>query len=158
MIYDSLKFMDLIERTILAQTEYQHPFSTIYEQEVEFYSFHQQILTNDQCYDKFNTKVDTRFSIGVTRQHKYLIKYVAQESNIKYDDMSIEEQENVKEYDKENYLSYVFLRQSGKQNNKLKTDPQNNFTTGNGRMPNKRQMNLHLLDKNTNNPVVSQPI
>ena len=34
--YDPLKFMALIEKTILAQTENQYPFATMYEQEVAF--------------------------------------------------------------------------------------------------------------------------
>ena len=87
-----------------------------------FYSFHKQNLTNTQWYERFNTKVDIGSAIGVTRKHKVLIEYVAQEYNIKYDEMSREEQEDVKEYDKERYISYVFLRHSGKQHNKFKTD------------------------------------
>ena len=86
----------------------------------------------------FNTKVDNGSTIGVTIQHKVLLKYVPQETNIKYDEMSTEEQEDVKYNSEERYLSYAFLRQSGKQHNKLKTDLQNNFTTSNGRMPKKR--------------------
>ena len=87
-IYDPLKFVALIENTILVHTEYQYSFTTVYEQEVAFYSFCQQNLTNEQCCDRFNTKLDIRSAIGVTRQHKVLLEYVAQESNIKYNDMS----------------------------------------------------------------------
>ena len=96
MSYNPLKFMALIEKTILSQTEYQYPLATVYEQEVKFYSFHQYNLTEDQWCERFNTKVDIRSSIVVTRKHKVLLKYVAQESNIKYDGMSTEEQEDVK--------------------------------------------------------------
>ena len=76
--YDPLKFMDLIDKTILSQTEYQYPLTTMYEQEVAFNSFHQYNLTNDQWYERFNTKVDIKYSIGVTIQHKFLLEYVAQ--------------------------------------------------------------------------------
>ena len=37
--YDPLKFVDLIEKTILEQTEHQNPFATVYEQEVVFTFF-----------------------------------------------------------------------------------------------------------------------
>ena len=84
--------MALIDNTIFFQTEDQYPFAIVYKQEVEFWSFHQQNLTNDQWYESFNTKVDIRYDIGVTRQHKFLIEYVAQESNINYYEMSTEEQ------------------------------------------------------------------
>ena len=86
------------------------PICTVYEQVVEFYSFRQQNLTNNQWYERFNTKVDIGSAIGVTRQHKVLLKYVVQESNIKYDDISTEEQEDVKKDAKEIYLSYVFFK------------------------------------------------
>ena len=89
---DTLKFMAFIEKTIFYQTEDQHPFTTVYEKEVVFYNFHQHNLTNDQWYERFNTKVDIGSAIGATRQHKILLEYVDQESNIKHDDIPKEEQ------------------------------------------------------------------
>ena len=86
--YYPFKAKALIEKTILSQTEYQYPFDTVYEQEVAFYSFHQKHLTNNQWYERFNTKVDIGSTIGVTRQYNVLLKYIAQEYNIKYDEIS----------------------------------------------------------------------
>jgi hypothetical protein len=77
--YDPLLLYRLIEKTILAQTEDQYPFATVYEQESSFYSFRQEQMTNPQWYERFNTKVDVGEAIGVTRQHKVLLEYVAQE-------------------------------------------------------------------------------
>jgi hypothetical protein len=37
-------------------------------------------MSNRQGYELFNTKVDVSGAIGVTRQHKVLLEYVAQES------------------------------------------------------------------------------
>jgi hypothetical protein len=39
--YEPLTLYFLIERTILAQTEDQYPFATVYDQELSFYSFKQ---------------------------------------------------------------------------------------------------------------------
>jgi hypothetical protein len=78
--YDPLTLYRLIERTILAQTEDQYPFATLYDQELSFYLFKQETLSNPQCYERFNTKVDVSEAIGVTRQHKVLLDCVAQES------------------------------------------------------------------------------
>ena len=64
--YDPLNLYCLIEKTILAQTEDQYPFATVYEQELAFYSFRQDSLTNPQWYERFNTQVDVGTSIGVT--------------------------------------------------------------------------------------------
>ena len=68
----------------------------MYEQEVAFYSFHQHNLAKNQYYERFNTKVDIESTIGVIGQHQYLLGYVVQESNIRYDRVSMEEQEDIK--------------------------------------------------------------
>jgi hypothetical protein len=78
--YDPLTLYRLIERTVLAQTEDQYPFDTVYDQELSFYLFKQKNMSNPQWYERFNTKVDVSGAIGVTRHHKVLLEYVAQES------------------------------------------------------------------------------
>jgi hypothetical protein len=46
--YDPLTLYRLIERTVLAQTEGQYPFATVYGQELSFYSFKQNNMSNPQ--------------------------------------------------------------------------------------------------------------
>ena len=77
--YEHLTLYRLIENTVLGQTEDQYPFAMVYNQELGFYAFKQDNLSNPQWYENFNTKVDAREAIGVTRQHKVLLMYVAQE-------------------------------------------------------------------------------
>jgi hypothetical protein len=79
--YDPLTLYRLIERTVLAPTEDQYPFATVYDTELSFYLFRQETLSNSQWYERFNTKVDVGDAIGVTRQHKVLLEYVAQETH-----------------------------------------------------------------------------
>ena len=55
--YDLLSLFRLIERVILAQIEYQYPFATVYNQEISFYLFHQNTMSNSQWYERFSTKV-----------------------------------------------------------------------------------------------------
>jgi hypothetical protein len=81
MSYNPLELYRLIEKMTLAQTEDQYPFATVYDQELNFYSFWQETMSNPQWYEKFNTKVDDGSAIGVTRQHKVLLEYVAQENH-----------------------------------------------------------------------------
>jgi hypothetical protein len=64
--YNPLELYRLIEKTTLAQTEDQYPFATVYDQELNFYSFRQETMSNPQWYEKFNTKVDVGSAIGVT--------------------------------------------------------------------------------------------
>ena len=77
--YDPLTLYRLIANTFLGQTEEQYSFATVYNHELGFYAFRQDMLSNPQWYDIFNKKVDVGEAIGVTRQHKVLLEYVAQE-------------------------------------------------------------------------------
>jgi hypothetical protein len=67
---------------MLVQTEDQYLFATVYDRELNFYSFLQETMSNPQWYENFNTKVDVGSAIGVTQQHKVLFEYVAQENHM----------------------------------------------------------------------------
>jgi hypothetical protein len=115
---------------------------------LSFNSFKQETLSNPQWYERFNTKVDVSEAIGVTRQHKVLLDYVAQESYTKsFEGLGVAEQKLVRDDAEERYVSYAFLRQSGIQHGNLKVDLQNDFTTADNRYPKNCQQTLHLLDK-----------
>jgi hypothetical protein len=152
--YNPLTLFALIEKTILAQTEDQYPYATVYEQESTLYSFSQNTLSNEQWYERFNTRINVGTAIGVTRQHTVLLEHVAQESGTTFAAQTAVEQMATREKAEEWYLSYVFLRQSGKQHHKLRVDLQNGFTTGDDRYPKNRQQTLHLLDKYSKSTVV----
>ena len=134
--YDPLMLYRLIEKTVLAQTEDQYPFATVYDQELSFYQFRQaENMNNPQWYERFNTKIDIGDAIGVTRQHKALLEFVAQEQAVgsavtTFDSLTDAVKDEVRKDAEERYISYVFLRQSGPQHAKLKMDLQNDFTTG----------------------------
>jgi hypothetical protein len=98
--------------------------------------------------------VDVSEAIGVTRQHKVLLEYVAQELYTKsFEGLGVMEQKLVRDDVEERYVSYAFLWQSGIQLGNLKVDLQNDFTTGDNRYPKNRQHTLHLLDKYSKNVV-----
>jgi hypothetical protein len=146
--YDPLTLYQLLKINVLAQTEDQYPFATVYDQELSFYSFKQENMSNPQWYERFNTKVDVSGAIGVTRQHKVMLEYVAQESYTRaFTDLGPVEQQLVRDDAEELYVSYAFLRQSGTQHGNLKVDFQNDFTTGDNRYHKNSQQTLHLLDK-----------
>jgi hypothetical protein len=105
-------------------------------------------MSNLQWYERFNTKVDISGAVGVTRQHKVLLEYVAQESYTKaFTYLRPMEQQLVRDDDEERCISYDFLDQIGMQHGNLNLDLQNNFTTGDNRYPKNRQQTLRLLDK-----------
>jgi hypothetical protein len=129
--YNPLELYWLIEKMTLAQTEDQYPFATVYDQELNFYSFRQETMSNPQWYEKFNTKVDVGSANGVTQQHKVLLEYVAQENHtLTFAALSAEQKQAVREDAEERYISYAFLCQSRAQHGNLKVDLRNDFTTG----------------------------
>jgi len=117
---DLLKLCRLIERTALAQTEDQHPFATVCEQEQGFCTFRQELLSNPQCYERFNTKVDVASAIGVTRQHQVLLDFVAQEMHgtsatmALFKDLDSTQQQEARQDAEERCLACVFVKQSGR--------------------------------------------
>ena len=72
--YNPLQLISTIEKTVLSQTEDQYPFTIVYKHELSLYGFHQNTMTNNQWYERFNTNVDVGTSIGVTRQHSVLLE------------------------------------------------------------------------------------
>jgi hypothetical protein len=84
MSYNPLELYWLIEKMTLVQTEDQYPLTTVYDQELGFYSFWQETMSNPQWYKKFNTKVGVGLAISITRQLKVLavlLEYEAQENH-----------------------------------------------------------------------------
>jgi hypothetical protein len=63
---DPLDLYQLIKKMMLAQMEDQYSFATVYDQELGFFSFWQETMSNSQLYEKFNTKVDVGSAIGIT--------------------------------------------------------------------------------------------
>ena len=77
ILYDPLALFRLIEMVILVHTEDQHPFATVYDQELSFYLFHQNTMSYAQWYKQFNTKVNVSTAIAV--KNTVFLEYVAQE-------------------------------------------------------------------------------
>ena len=110
--YYHLTLYMLIENTVLGQTEDQYPFATVYNQELGLYAFRQDTLSKPQWYKRFNTRVDVGEIIGMNRQHKVLLEYVAQELHTQtFSALTKAEQLVIREDAEERYLSYALLRQ-----------------------------------------------
>ena len=110
--------------------------------------FRQEQMSNPQWYERFNTKVNVGEAIGMTRQHKVLLEYVAQELHQQtFATLTDAEQQAIHMDAEECYVAYAFLKQSGAQHGNLKMDLQNDYTTGDNCYLKNRQQTLHLLDK-----------
>ena len=109
--YNPLQLYRSIERLILAQTEDQYPFATIYDKEQSLYSFRQENLTSAQWYERFSTNIDVGTAIGVTRQHEELLNYCANEhtAGATYDTLAGADKLTIRNDAEERYISYVFF-------------------------------------------------
>jgi hypothetical protein len=88
--------------------------------------------------------------IGVTRQHKVLLEYVAMELYQQaFATLGAAEQQAVRDDAEERYISFAFLFQSGQHHAKLKEGLKDDFTKGDNRYPKNRQQTLHLLDNHS---------
>jgi hypothetical protein len=127
---DPLRLKGLIERTIISQSENKYIFATLYEQEVGLFGFQQNKLSEDQWHERFNTRVAIGDTLGVNRDHMIALNYVAKErTNTEFDDVTDDDlRESIAKDARERYLAYIFLRQSGSQHDRLKTDLNDAFT------------------------------
>ena len=99
---DPLKLINIIVKTVLAQTEDKYPFAIVYKQELSLYGFHRNTTTNYQWYEQFKTKVYVGTYIGVTRKNSVLLEWTEQSTHsASYqditDDQRIEIQTHVEE-------------------------------------------------------------
>jgi hypothetical protein len=128
------------------------------DQELSFYSFWQETMSNLQWYEKIQHKGWCWISNWQNLQmwqHKVLLEYVTQENHTPtFTALSAKQKQVVHEDAKECYISYTFLRQSGAQHGNLKVDLRNDFTTGINQYPKTHQQTLHLLSKYSKTVIV----
>jgi hypothetical protein len=72
-------------------------------------------MSNAKWYEQFNTRADIANAVSVTREHKPILEYVAQETHTNnFDNLTDIQKDEVREDAKEWYLSYCMLQNSGK--------------------------------------------
>ena len=143
---DPLALMDLIEKTVLSQSDSQYSYMTFYEQERNLLSLSQGSLTDHQYYEKFNTRWDVAKAVGVTKTNSGALEPTAQELyNQPYDALNKDQQSRVIDEVEERYLAFIFIQQSS--HHKLKSALKDDFAKGQDNFPKNRQAALHLLDK-----------
>ena len=84
-------------------------------------------MTNNQWYDRINTKVDVGTSIGITRQHDVLMEWTSQQlEKQSFTTLSDAKKLEICEEAEERYLAYIFIKQSAKTSEKLRTSLSDN--------------------------------
>jgi hypothetical protein len=79
--YKPLELYKLIEQVVLKQTEDQYPVAVLWELLSNVANAKQGNLTNNEWYDRFNTKVEIAESVGVSFDFEKIWEYCALEAH-----------------------------------------------------------------------------
>jgi hypothetical protein len=132
--YDPLQLLQLIEKIILKQSDFQYKITIIMEQLKLLLAYRQDDgVTNLAYYDRFKTMVDVAEHIGVSFDNPVLWEWKSQELfSIIYDLPSDAIKEaNIKEDVKQVFLAYLFFSNSNdKKHSQLKKTVANDHAKG----------------------------
>jgi hypothetical protein len=142
-----LQYKTLIEKTIMAQAEDQYNCASVHDQMCCLLGFSQGALSNDQYYERFNTRVDVSKSVGFSWVQDGTTKPLAKKLYKKeLHQVTALELKEVMEQAAERFLTYVFTKNSSSAHAKLKEDLKNDFAKGHDNYSTNRQEGLRLLD------------
>ena len=145
--YKPLELYKLIERVILKQTEDQYPVAALWEQLCNVTNAKQGNMTNNEWYDRFNTKVEVAESVGVSFHFEKIWEYCAQEAHkATYILLKPDEQAAVRASAKERFLSFALIKTSNSKHDKIKDDLLDDYTKGSDNYPQTRLQVLMLMD------------
>ena len=145
--YKPLELYKLIERVILKQTEDQYPVAALWEQLCNVTNAKQGNMTNNEWYDRFNTKVEVAESVGVSFHFEKIWEYCAQEAHkATYILLNPDEQAAVRASAKERFLSFALIKTSNSKHDKIKDDLLDDYTKGRDNYPQTRLQALMLMD------------
>jgi len=145
--YKPLELYKLIKRVILKQTEDQYPVTALWEQLCHVTNAKQGNMTNNEWYDRFNTKVEVAKSVGVSFDFEKIWEYGAQEAHkATYILLKPVKQAAVRASAKERFKSLALIKMSNSKHNKIKDDLSDDYTKGSDNYPQNRSQVLMLMD------------
>jgi hypothetical protein len=124
----------LIEKFVLKQSNNQHKTVVLIAEKLSRLSLHQDNqVGNVVYYDRFNTRVEVACQAKVCYYSPELLEDKAAQTKMgDYDTLSDTDKKKVIETIKQEYVAYLFFRNSnGKMHRQLKKDVANNYSKGN---------------------------
>ena len=73
---DSLELFKLIDIIVMADSEEQYPFATVYKQHLSFFAFQQEEMSNMEFYDRHVTRSEVDQAIGIQRIKPCSLQYM----------------------------------------------------------------------------------
>jgi len=133
--YNPIQLYKIVERSILKQSESEYVFATGYEHEIAVKTFKQGSLSNAAFMEKMNTRFDVAKSVGVDFGWHNLWEHCAKQTHKQsYDQLTIDEMEEVREDAEERYLAYHMIHNSSSLHETLQMDLMKQFTQGDNNM------------------------
>ena len=102
--------------------------------------------------------MDVGTAIDITRQHDVLMKCPSQQvEKQSFITLSDAKKLEIREEAEERYLAYVFLKQSAKTSEKLRTSISDNYNIGDKKYPTTQKETFHYLEKHSRSFVSTPP-
>jgi hypothetical protein len=150
---DPLALFDLIERITLSYTEETYDCTHRYDQNNALMSFRQNNLSILDYYDQFVSKIKVARALRSFNASFAMYENDAQRLHSKgFFDLDEEEMEEIREVSEERYLGYHFVRNSGPQHSRYRTDLSNQFAQGKNNYPQTLQEAYDVLQRYEKNP------
>ena len=73
---DPLMLFKLIDKIVMAHSEEQYPFATVYKQHLSFFGFQQGEMSNVEFYDRHVTRSEVDQAIGIRRIEPCLLDFI----------------------------------------------------------------------------------
>jgi hypothetical protein len=109
--------------------------------------------TNNEWYDRFNTKVEVAESVGVSFDFEKIWEYCAMEAHkAACTLLRPDEQEAVRVSARERFLLYALIKTSNSKHNKIKDNLLDDYTKGSDNYPQTRLQALMLMDHYSKTP------
>jgi hypothetical protein len=148
-----MELYKLNEQVILKQTEDQYPVAALWEQLSNVANAKQGNSTNNEWYDRFNTKVEVAESVGVSFNFEKIWEYHAMEAHkAAYTLLRTDKQEAVRVSVRERFLSYALIKTSSSKHDKIKDNLLDDYTKGSDNYPQTRLQALMLMDHYSKTP------
>ena len=148
---DPLILFKLIDKIVMAHSEEQYPFATVYKQHLSFFGFQQGDMSNMEFDNRHVTRSEVDQAIGIQRIEPCLLDCMKnQRPKLKgkaFEDLDPDIQIGIVEETEEVFQTFAMLMQSSKVHDKLKEDLQNFYATGDDKYPKKRTDLVHVLDQ-----------
>ncbi len=111
------------------------------------------LQTNNEWYERFNTKVKVAESVGASFDFKKIWEYCALEVHkADYASLRPDEQYAVRVSDRERFLLYALIKTSNSRHDKIKDDLSDDYTKGSNYYPQTRSQALMLMDHYSKTP------